>query len=856
LLYSEERTEIGRLNPVGALSSISLGLGGKLHAGYAGFNAGLSELFTFDATTAVTALPARRGVLPIPGGIFIGPEDFTIGRDGLARVLDRSERVQSLELDGRLDGQWAYGGALGVDAGPDGTIYAVDGKSIEVLDAPPAALALSPLRRWDAEGAAGQPAFLSRVEVQKGTIFTLDIARRSLRRFDALSGVEAPAILLSDPALPSHWADFAVAEDGTAYVLDRLTGDVQLVASDATSRTLALNRPARRLALRPDGEPVLLDEAGRLWHFDVAGNLRGLVDVSRRDMALDSRPSDIDIDDQGRVYVIDRAANIVSRYDWDASAQARQPDVERECVFSYDKIAQPSQVNLGERASIHLTASGECLRRRLPPLDVMLIIDASGSMAGDRIALTRQAAMDFTRALDLELSQVGVVSFSQDARLAIPLSSDEASIWDALRGIRPFGASRIDRGLALAHQEWQANRRPGVGAVFILLSDGRSEVAPTLAAADAIKADGVEIFVVSTRGAPAERALMEAIATTPDHHFEANEPAFLLEVLDAIAERIASVKLLLSATVSDRLPANMTYIIGSATQPPDDWDPITRVLRWDLRDVPFAGFDIRYAIEPTEVGIWPTNVEASVDAINGFGRPESFVFPVPQVEVIAPTPTPTPTPTSTPTPLPKPVYLPIVIRGCTPDQKHTDAMLVIDTSSSMTPLKLAAAKAAARAFVDLLDLPRDQVGLVEFNAAARLVSPLTGDAATIHRAIAALTTSPGTQIDAGLQTALTAMSGPGLRQGNTPTIILLTDGVQPDGQSRILDLGAEICKRKIELFTIGLGSASDVDFNLLQLTACKPGMAFLAPAIADLQGIYATIAAEIPCDPPNWGGRP
>lgn len=856
LLYSEERTEIGRLNPVGALSSISLGMGGALHAGYAGFNAGLSELFTFDVMTAVSATPSRRGVLPIPGGIFVGPEDFAIGRDGLARVLDRSERVQSLELNGRLDGQWAYGGALGVDAGPDGTIYAVDGKSIEILTAPPAALALNPIRRLDARADTGKPAFLTRVEVQGGTIFTLDIARRSLRRFDTQSGTEAPAIPLSNPALPSHWADLAVSSDGTAYVLDRLTGDLQIVASDATTRTLSLNRPARRVALRPDGEPIVLDEAGRLWHFDGAGALRGLVDVSRRDIALDSRPSDIDIDDQGRVFVIDRAANLVSRYDWDASAEPRQPDVERECVFTHDKIAQPGRINLGQSATIHLTASGECLRRRLPPLDVMLVIDASGSMAGDRIALTRQAAMDFTRALDLGASQVGVVAFSQTASLAIPLSSDEAGIWDALRAIRPFGASRIDHGLALAHQEWRANRRPGVGAVFILLSDGRSEVAPTLAAADAIKADGVEIFVVSTRGAPAERALMEAIASTPDHHFEANEPAFLLEVLDAIAQRIASVKLLLSATITDRLPANMAYIAGSAVPPPDEWNPITRVLRWELLDVPFSGFDIRFDVTPTEVGVWPTNVEASVDAINGFGRPESFNFPVPRVEVIAPTPTPTPTPTNTPTPEPKPVFLPIALRGCTPDQKHTDAMLVIDTSSSMTREKLEAAKAAARAFVDLLDLPRDQVGLVEFNATARLVSPLTGDASAIHRAIAALTPSPGTKIDAGLQMALTAMSGPGLRDGNTPTIILLTDGVQPDGQSEILNLGDAICQRKIELFTIGLGSASDVDFGLLQMTACSPGMAFLAPGVADLKGIYATIAAKIPCDPPNWRERP
>jgi hypothetical protein len=73
-----------------------------------------------------------------------------------------------------------------------------------------------------------------------------------------------------------------------------------------------------------------------------------------------------------------------------------------------------------------------------------------------------------------------------------------------------------------------------------------------------------------------------------------------------------------------------------------------------------------------QVGQWPTNVQAVANFTDGWGKPGQIVFPVPQVDVIAPTPTSveptptsppeTPTPPPTPTPVGRPVFLPFVVR--------------------------------------------------------------------------------------------------------------------------------------------------------------------------------------------------
>ncbi len=856
LLYTETLTGLSDINPVGSLTAVASGPGADLYAAWVDTSQTISELLRFDRATARTADPLRIGALPVPAGLLRGPDRIAVGADGKAYALDRTPRVQRFDVTtGQAEDQWLAEDLIAIDAATSGRLFGVDSQSIHVLDPPSSGLRLLERSRWS----AGSGAFLSEIAwAAPDRLAALDIGRRQLRRFDAGSGAESAPIQLGDPMEASHWSDLAVDSGGAAWILDRQSGNLARIANDGSRQDIELERPARRLTLRGDDEPVLLDAAGRVWHFAADGSLRGTFDATRREVDPASRPYDLAALADDSLLIVDRAAGIVSRYDWDPEAHPERPEQGQECVYSHDKLAEPSSISLGQTVEIRLLASGECSRRRLPPLDLMLVIDASGSMAGERIELVRQAALDFIRALDLTESRVAMVSYSQSAELVSGFADDEARLWRALEEIRPFGASRMDLGLSAAHAAWQNDRRQGVDTVFIILGDGRSDRDLAMTEGDRIKAAGVELFTVGTSTGQAERDLMRDLASSPDHSFVAEEPSFLFEVLDAIARRIAATLLFGEARVVDRLPVNMRYVADSA-RPPAAYDPDARTLTWQLQDVPFSGFDLRFEVEPLAAGDWPTNEEASAEVTDGFGEQGAWTFPVPRVLVVPPTSTPTATATATATATPTPdrLYLPLALfEICEPTIRQADVVLVLDTSSSMAGSKLEAAKDAALTFLDLIEFSHERVAIVTFDGEARLVRSLSNRRSDLEAAIRGLVHGSGTRIDAGLELARDELLA-NRRQGATAAVVLLTDGQQPEGRSRILALGRQLCvDDEVELYAIGLGEAETVGYDLLQEIACQPDMAFLAPQGDDLAVIYELVAGDIPCPRDAfWGGR-
>ena len=138
------------------------------------------------------------------------------------------------------------------------------------------------------------------------------------------------------------------------------------------------------------------------------------------------------------------------------------------------------------------------------------------------------------------------------------------------------------------------------------------------------------------------------------------------------------------------------------------------------------------------------------------------------------------------------------------------------------------------------------------NSQAELGTGLTGDRVRLEAGIRGLRTRPGTQIDLGLLRASQELSSPRRIAGNTPVIVLLTDGVQqrPALASSAADHARELGHR---VYAIGLGH--DVDGRLLEEIAGSATRLFLAPSPADLARIYEQVAGEVPCPPEAYWGR-
>lgn len=138
-----------------------------------------------------------------------------------------------------------------------------------------------------------------------------------------------------------------------------------------------------------------------------------------------------------------------------------------------------------------------------------------------------------------------------------------------------------------------------------------------------------------------------------------------------------------------------------------------------------------------------------------------------------------------------------------------DIVMAIDISGSMLaedfkPNRLEAAKDVAIEFIS--GRPNDRIGLTVFSAKAFTQCPLTTDHAVLinfFKDIESGMIEDGTAIGSGLATAVNRLKD---SRAVSKVIILLTDGVNNQGQVAPLT-AAEIAKRfNISVYTIGVGS--------------------------------------------------
>lgn len=239
-------------------------------------------------------------------------------------------------------------------------------------------------------------------------------------------------------------------------------------------------------------------------------------------------------------------------------------------------------------------------------------------------------------------------------------------------------------------------------------------------------------------------------------------------------------------------------------------------------------------------------------AIYGRLAPTRRVCDPPTATQVPPTATATPPPTPT---------------ACIPSLTHTDASLVLDMSTSMNrpaaggESRREAALAAARGFVDQLRFAPDarggfdQVAVSGFHGRSWTALGLTADAAAARSALDGLAADMdrGTRLDLAFEQGQAALDAGPRRPGNTPALVVLTDG-QASGvpadpgrttDETILDRAQRAKSAGTVVFTIGFGQPADLDRALLQAAASDPTQYFETPDADDLAAIYRRIAGRL-----------
>ena len=109
-----------------------------------------------------------------------------------------------------------------------------------------------------------------------------------------------------------------------------------------------------------------------------------------------------------------------------------------------DKNLQPLEVCSSDTGHVLITVRGmgDPAQSR-EKLDVMIIIDRSGSMQGEPLLDAKDAATTFIDSLDVAYDKVGLVSYSNSATLDTQLTTDFQSVKNAIDNLTANGYTNI-----------------------------------------------------------------------------------------------------------------------------------------------------------------------------------------------------------------------------------------------------------------------------------------------------------------------------------------------------------------------------------------------------------------------------
>jgi Mg-chelatase subunit ChlD len=335
-----------------------------------------------------------------------------------------------------------------------------------------------------------------------------------------------------------------------------------------------------------------------------------------------------------------------------SAAPLGQPAEVSPCTASGTMSAAPAVLLRGETAAVTLRLQAQCPVEPIP-LNIVLVLDGTDSMAGAPAEQVKEAAQELLLQLDLPGNvnvQVGVVRVGSMATTLCVLGRDVETLKACIDRYETGGDTGIDVGIREGMRVLLAGRREAreqsfINEVMVLMSDGRNTLgcSPVQDAGRQAKSQGI-ILATACASDACDSQCQRDVASSARYAFATPDVAALMVLFDRILKDSALPRRLFrSATFVHSLPADMTYVVGSA-QPAATFDSVGNSVTWNYSDLPQGGITMSLRLRSGQAGVQPVGRESAAHLVDYRNRPLTYTFEIPSITVLNPPVAPTPTP--------------------------------------------------------------------------------------------------------------------------------------------------------------------------------------------------------------------
>jgi Mg-chelatase subunit ChlD len=312
----------------------------------------------------------------------------------------------------------------------------------------------------------------------------------------------------------------------------------------------------------------------------------------------------------------------------------------------------PESIEYGQTTTVTMNLTGQAGITQ-NPVDVMLVLDRSGSMGSVNLQKLKVAANQFIDILDRESdgthdgtigngSRIGVVAFDTNAQILLTLTDHVTNLKNAVNNIRLGDWTNQEDAFNKA-QAVLAASNPDSKKIMLMFTDGEPTRGtgtsnPTVAAqyaaaaAKAARDAGTEIFTIGFGQLSSQlTGYLKDWATDPDnqHFFPAPTASDLETAFEGIG---ASIVIPAATNIAINNKVNSNFTVSNVSSTKGAATLVGNEIKWEILSLVSETITLTYTLTPTELANGDINVSEFITYLDDEQQNVAFSNPIVHVK--------------------------------------------------------------------------------------------------------------------------------------------------------------------------------------------------------------------------------